>query len=102
LLTALLAAFLAAVVFWFLCNAAGALVVYRFTDPSQARDLDREASVAWWLQYVAYPACCGAAMILIALATFGRPRRQPRLNVNLMAALAVLFFIVMTAWGLAK
>jgi hypothetical protein len=24
------------------------------------------------------------------------------LNVNLMAALAVLFFIVMTAWGLAK
>jgi cytochrome b6 len=99
---ALIAVFLAGVVIWFLLLAAEALIVHLYADPLQKEPAPWQGTLAWWIQYAAFPACWGLAAILIALATLAREHRQPRSNVNVMAVLAVAFFIVMTIWGLRE
>lgn len=43
---------------------------------------------------------CGLVVLLIPFIDLGAARGQPRPLLNLLAVLAVLFFIAMTAWGL--
>jgi cytochrome b6 len=43
---------------------------------------------------------CGLVVLAVPFLDFGADRQRPRRILNFLAALAVLFFIVMTAWGL--
>jgi quinol-cytochrome oxidoreductase complex cytochrome b subunit len=45
---------------------------------------------------------CGLVVFLVPFLDFGASRGRPRLVLNVLAALAVAFFIVMTAWGLLE
>ena len=109
-LVAILAALLAAAVIWFLLQAAGAWVVFEWSSLqgeqiSDATELATavrqfQDSLDWWLQSVVFPVCSLLAIGYVASVTIRCAARQPRLNVNIMGALAVVFCIVMTAWGL--
>jgi len=107
LVTALLAAFLATVVLWFLFEALNAFIVYLyrpgvcFTEATAVSRLDKPRLI-WRLHYIAYPVTCGLALAWIAIRTYGRGRENPRLNINVMATVAVVFFVVMTVWGLVE
>ena len=43
---------------------------------------------------------CGLVVFLVPLLDFGASRDRPRRILNVLAAAAVAFFIVMTAWGI--
>lgn len=43
---------------------------------------------------------CGLVVLLVPLLDFGASRDRPRRILNALAAAAVVFFIVMTAWGI--
>ena len=43
---------------------------------------------------------CGLVVLLVPFLDFRASRGRPRRVLNLLAALAVVFFIVMTVWGL--
>jgi cytochrome b6 len=45
---------------------------------------------------------CGLVVLAVPFLDFGAGRQRPRRILNFLAALAVLFFIVMTAWGLIE
>ncbi len=45
---------------------------------------------------------CGLVVLAVPFLDVGAGREQPRRILNFLAALAVLFFIVMTAWGLIE
>ena len=45
---------------------------------------------------------CGLVVLLVPFLDFGASRGRPRRLLNLLAALAVVFFIVMTVWGLCE
>ena len=45
---------------------------------------------------------CGVVVLLVPFVDFRALRNRPRPLLNVLAALAVLFFIVMTAWGLLE
>jgi quinol-cytochrome oxidoreductase complex cytochrome b subunit len=45
---------------------------------------------------------CGLVVFIVPFLDLGASRERPRRILNLLAALAVLFFIVMTAWGLIE
>jgi quinol-cytochrome oxidoreductase complex cytochrome b subunit len=45
---------------------------------------------------------CGLVVLAIPFLDFGASHERPRRILNFLAALAVLFFIIMTAWGLIE
>jgi hypothetical protein len=45
---------------------------------------------------------CGLAVLLIPFLDYGAPTARPRRLLNLLAALAVIGFVVMTIWGLVE
>jgi cytochrome b6 len=45
---------------------------------------------------------CGLVVLAVPFLDYGAGRQRPRRILNFLAALAVLFFIVMTAWGLIE
>ena len=45
---------------------------------------------------------CGAVVLAVPFLDFGASRGRSRRILNVLAALAVIFFIAMTAWGLIE
>jgi quinol-cytochrome oxidoreductase complex cytochrome b subunit len=45
---------------------------------------------------------CGLVVLGVPILDFGASRGRPRRILNILAALAVIFFIAMTAWGLIE